>query len=410
MNRAMPRLLQTVPSALAALRANKARSLLTALGIIIGVAAVIAMLALAESASAGMRAQLAGLGANVLTVSPGSNQTNGARAATGSVDTLKTADVDAIMHSVPGISAGSAVVAGNAQVISESQNWPTRVMAVMPAYQQIEDWHIQQGIFFTSQDNLDSRNVVVLGHTVATHLFSSGTSPVGQVIRIRNVPFTVVGVLASRGGSFGGDQDDVTFVPLQTGQVRLFGSTSANQIVLEVADGSQMNAAVPRIQQTLRQRHLLRPGQADDFSIFNNNDVIAKVQQVSQIMTVLLGSISTISLVVGGIGIMNIMLVSVTERTREIGIRLAIGAQPMDVLAQFLVEAVVLSVLGGAIGIAFGSSAALLVSTFAGWPTPSLLGAIMLSFGFSAFIGMFFGIYPARKASLLDPIVALRYE
>ena len=410
MNTAMPRLLQTVPSALTALRANKGRSLLTALGIIIGVAAVIAMLALAESASAGMRAQLAGLGANVLTVSPGSTQSSGARAGTGSVNTLKAADVDAILHAVPGISAASAVVAGNAQVIFESKNWPTRVMAVMPAYQHIEDWRIQQGIFFMSQDNLDSRNVVVLGHTVASNLFPTGTSPVGQVVRIRNVPFTVVGVLASRGGSFGGDQDDVIFVPLQTGQVRLFGSTTANQIVVEVADNSQMNTAVPRIQQTLRQRHLLQPSQADDFSIFNNNDVIAKVQQVSQMMTVLLGSISTISLVVGGIGIMNIMLVSVTERTREIGIRLAIGAQPMDVLAQFLVEAVVLSVLGGAIGIAFGSSAALLVSTFAGWPTPSLLGAIMLSFGFSAFIGVFFGIYPARKASRFDPIVALRYE
>src|SRR5215471_11755207 len=403
------RVLQTLPSAIAALRANKGRSILTALGIIIGVAAVIAMLALAESASAGMRAQLGGLGANVLTVSPGSTQSGGARTGTGSVNTLKAGDVDAIVETVPGVAAASAVVAGGAQVIVGNQNWSTRVEAVMPAYQQIEDWHVQ-GAFFTRQDNADSRNVAVIGQTVAKNLFSNGLSPLRQVIRVRNVPFTVIGVLASKGGGFGYDQDDVLFIPLQTGQVRLFGGTSINQIVIEVADDAHMGAATQQLTQVLRQRHQLRPGQADDFSVFNNNDVIAKVQQVSQAMTVLLGSISTISLIVGGIGIMNIMLVSVTERTREIGVRLAIGAQPADVLAQFLVESVVLSLLGGLIGVAFGSTVALTVSHFAGWPAPPLFGAILLSFGFAAFIGVFFGIYPARKASLLDPIVALRYE
>jgi len=404
------RVLQTIPSAIAALRANKGRSILTALGIIIGVAAVIAMLALAESASAGMRAQLGGLGANVLTVSPGSSQSGGARTGTGSVNTLRAGDVDAIVETVPGVAAASAVVAGGAQVIVGNQNWSTRVEAVMPAYQQIEDWHVAQGAFFTRQDNADSRNVAVIGQTVAKNLFSNGLSPLGQVIRVRNVPFTVIGVLASKGGGFGYDQDDVIFIPLQTGQVRLFGGTSINQIVIEVADDAHMGAATQKLTQVLRQRHQLRPGTADDFSVFNNNDVIAKVQQVSQAMTVLLGSISTISLIVGGIGIMNIMLVSVTERTREIGVRLAIGAQPADVLAQFLVESVVLSLLGGLIGVAFGSTVALTVSHFAGWPAPPLFGAILLSFGFAAFIGIFFGIYPARKASLLDPIVALRYE
>ena len=331
------RVLQTIPSAIAALRANKGRSILTALGIIIGVAAVIAMLALAESASAGMRAQLGGLGANVLTVSPGSSQSGGARTGTGSVNTLRAGDVDAIVETVPGVAAASAVVAGGAQVIVSNQNWSTRVEAVMPAYQQIEDWHVAQGTFFTRQDNADSRNVAVIGQTVAKNLFSNGLSPLGQVIRVRNVPFTVIGVLASKGGGFGYDQDDVIFIPLQTGQVRLFGGTSINQIVIEVVDDAHMSAATQQLTQVLRQRHQLRPGQADDFSVFNNNDVIAKVQQVSQAMTVLLGSISTISLIVGGIGIMNIMLVSVTERTREIGVRLAIGAQPADVLAQFLV-------------------------------------------------------------------------
>src|SRR5215471_14345721 len=404
------RVLQTLPSAIAALRANKGRSILTALGIIIGVAAVIAMLALAESASAGMRAQLGGLGANVLTVSPGSTQSGGARTGTGSVNTLKAGDVDAIVETVPGVAAASAVVAGGAQVIVGNQNWSTRVEAVMPAYQQIEDWHVAQGAFFTSKDNADSRNVAVIGQTVAKSLFSNGSSSLGQVIRVRNVPFTVIGVLASKGGGFGYDQDDVLFIPLQTGQVRLFGGTSINQIVIEVTDDAHMSAATQQLGQVLRQRHQVRPGDADDFSIFNNNDVIAKVQQVSQAMTVLLGSISTISLIVGGIGIMNIMLVSVTERTREIGIRLAIGAQPLDVLAQFLVEAVVLSLMGGIIGASFGSTVALVVSHFAGWPTPTLFGAILLSFGFAAMIGIFFGIFPARQASRLDPIVALRYE
>ncbi len=403
------RVLQTVPSAFAALRANKGRSMLTALGIIIGVAAVIAMLALAESASAGMRAQLGGLGANVLTVSPGSAESGGARTGTGSVNTLKAGDVDAIVETVPGVAA-SAVVAGGAQVIVGNQNWSTRVEAVLPAYQQIEDWQVAQGAFFLNQDNADSRNVAVIGQTVANNLFPKNTSPLGQVIRVRNVPFTVIGILASKGGGFGYDQDDVVFIPLQTGQVRLFGGTSINQIVIQVAYDAHMSAATQQLTQVLRLRHQLRPGQADDFSVFNNNDVIAKVQQVSQAMTVLLGSISTISLIVGGIGIMNIMLVSVTERTREIGVRLAIGAQPADVLAQFLVESVVLSLFGGLIGVAFGSTVALSVSHFAGWPAPPLFGAIMLSFGFAAFIGIFFGIYPARKASLLDPIVALRYE
>jgi putative ABC transport system permease protein len=358
----------------------------------------------------GMQAQLAGLGANVLTISPGSSHTTAARSGTGGVNTLKTSDAEAIMQSVSGVSAASAVVAGNAQVVAGSQNWATRVLAIAPSYQQIEDWQIARGAFYTASDDLASRNVAVIGQIVANNLFAKGASPVGQVVRVRNVPFTVVGVLAARGGSFGGDQDDVILIPLQTGQVRLFGASSINQIVLQLSDGQHMTATTSQIDQLLRQRHQLRPGDADDFSIFNNNDVIAKVQQVSQAMTVLLGSISTISLIVGGIGIMNIMLVSVTERTREIGIRLAIGARPLDVLAQFLVEAVVLSMMGGIIGATFGSTVALAVSHFAGWPTPSLLGAILLSFGFAAVIGIFFGIFPARRASRLDPIVALRYE
>jgi putative ABC transport system permease protein len=406
------RLLQTIPSALAALRANKGRSILTTLGIIIGVAAVIAIVALGEGASASVSNQLAGLGVNLLTITPGSTSSGGARTGAGNATTLKAADADAIAQSISGISGVSPVVAGSAQVIAGNQNWSTRIQAVTPPYLSIEDWQIAQGSAFTTQDNTNSNNVAILGQTVVSSLFPNGQSPIGQTIRIRNVPFTVIGTLASKGTSAGpgGDQDDTVLIPFQTGQVRLFGATNINQIIVQVSDASRMDTVSSNIQTLLEQRHKLSSGQADDFTIRNNNDIISRVSSVSSTMTMLLGGVAAVSLVVGGIGIMNIMLVSVTERTREIGIRLAIGAQPRDVLAQFLVEAVVLSVLGGIVGILVGSMVALLLPVIAGWTTVLPWNAIVLSFGVSAAIGMFFGIYPARKASQLDPIVALRYE
>jgi putative ABC transport system permease protein len=404
------RLLTTIPSALAALRANKGRSVLTTLGIIIGVAAVIAMLALGQAASASINGQLHGLGTNVLTITPGSAQTSGARTAAGSLASLQASDADAIARGVHGVSAASPVAMGNAQVIAGSQNWQTRIQAVRPAFFPMQDWHVAQGAVFTSLDDQSARNVALLGHTVAANLFPAGVSPVGQMVRIRNVPFTVAGVLATKGSSFGNDQDDLILVPFQTGQVRLFGSAAVAQIVVQVGDASQIPQASAETTQVLRQQHRLQPAQADDFGILNNNDIVAKVAGVTQAMTIFLGSVAAVSLVVGGIGIMNIMLVSVTERTREIGIRLAIGAQPGDVLAQFLVEAVVLSVLGGTIGILLGSGVAVGVAAVAGWGAPPLANAIALAFGFAAMIGIFFGIYPARKAAQLDPIVALRYE
>jgi len=405
------RILQTIPSALAALRANKGRSVLTTLGIIIGVAAVITIVALGQGASASVSSQLAGLGTNLLTITPGSSSSFGARSAAGSGVTLKAADADVIKEKVPGLSGVSPVVSGSAQVIFGSLNWSTRIQAVAPEYLTINDWKMSSGSAFTDQDNTESRNVAVIGSTVASNLFPSGQSPIGQLIRIRNVPFTVVGVLASKGTSGpGGDQDDTVMIPFQTGQVRLFGATSINQIVVQVADASSIGTASEAIASLLRQRHQLATSAADDFSIRNNSDIISRVSSVSDTMTMLLGGVAAVSLVVGGIGIMNIMLVSVTERTREIGVRLAIGAQPRDVLLQFLVEAVVLSVLGGLIGILVGVGAALLLPLVAGWTTVLPWNAIVLSFAVSAAIGMFFGIYPARKASQLDPIVALRYE
>ncbi len=403
------RMVQAIPSALAALRANTVRSVLTTLGIIIGVGAVIIIVALGEGASEAVSSQLQGLGTNLLTVQPGSGQSFGARGGAGSVTTLTAADADAIT-SLDGVSAVSPVVAGSAQVIAGSQNWSTRVSAVAPAYEQLQDWQVAEGSFFTDQDNTDASNVAVLGQTVLTNLFPGGQSPVGELIRIRNVPFTVIGTLVGKGSGIGGDQDDTVLIPFRTGQVRLFGATSINQIIVQVNDPARMTAVQGEIQQLLHVRHRIQSGQSDDFNVRNNADVIARVTGVTSTLTLLLGGVAAVSLVVGGIGIMNIMLVSVTERTREIGIRLAIGARPGDILTQFIVEAVVLSVLGGLIGILLGSGAALIMPVVAGWTTLLPWKAIALAFGVSGAIGIFFGIYPARKASLLDPIDALRYE
>src|SRR5579864_8305721 len=403
------RQLQSVPSALAALRANTARSVLTTLGIIIRVAAVIIIVALGEGASASVNSQLQGLGTNLLTVMPGSAQGFGARGGAGSVTTLKAADAEAI-SGLDGVDVVSPVVAGNAQIIAGAQNWSTRVSAVSPAYQQLEDWQIANGAFFTEQDNNNSSNVAVLGQTVVSNLFPDGTSPVGQLIRVRNVPFIVIGTLVSKCSGLGGDQDDTVLIPFQTGEVRLFGATSINQIIVQVNDPTQMTAVQQSIEQLLRTRHRIQSGQTDDFNVRNNADIISRVSGVTQTLTILLGGVAAVSLVVGGIGIMNIMLVSVTERTREIGIRLAIGARPNDILMQFMLEAVVLSVLGGLIGILIGSGVALLMPIIAGWAILLPWRAIVLAFGVSAAIGIFFGIYPARKASRLDPIEALRYE
>jgi putative ABC transport system permease protein len=304
----------------------------------------------------------------------------------------------------------SAVVSGSAQVVAGNQNWQTRIQAVSPSYAAIQDWTVASGAFLTDQDNQSANSVAVIGQTVATNLFPNGQSPVGQLIRIRNVPFTVIGVLGSKGTGIGGDQDDVVMIPFRTGQIRLFGSTSINQIVLQISSADQASTVTQDVTTLLRTRHRLQSYQNSDFTIQNNADIISRVTGVSQTMTLLLASVAAVSLVVGGIGIMNIMLVSVTERTREIGIRLSIGARPSDVLAQFLVEAIVLSILGGVAGILVGSAIALLLPMIAGWATVLPWNAIVLSFGFSALIGVFFGIYPARKASRLDPIVALRFE
>jgi putative ABC transport system permease protein len=400
----------TLPSAWDALRANKGRAVLTSLGIIIGVSSVIIMVALGQGATAQVNARLAGLGTNVLTVSPGSGQAGGVRGGAGSVQTLTLADVEAIRDQVDGIDHLSPVVNGNAQVIAGNQNWQTRVQGVWTDYQQIQNWQVAEGGFFGADDQTQGRAVAVIGQTVATNLFPNGQDPMGQLIRIRNVPFTVVGVLASKGSTGFQDQDDVILIPFETARVRLFGVNAINSISVQGAESDETAQVSQDISTLLRGTHRLRANQADDFTVRSSNDIVNTAQSIAQTLTLLLGGVAAVSLVVGGIGIMNIMLVSVTERTREIGIRMAIGARPGDVLLQFLAEAIMLSVVGGLIGISLGVGIANIMPMVAGWASVVSYPAIAMAFGFSALVGVFFGFYPARKASQLNPIEALRYE
>jgi putative ABC transport system permease protein len=403
------RFTQSIPSALEALRANKGRAILTTLGIVIGVAAVISIVALGQGSSASVTSRLAGLGTNVLTLSNASSRSSGIAAGAGTGNALKLADAEAI-ENVNGVVAVSPIVQGNSQIIAGNQNWQTRVQGVRANYQQIGNWEVAYGGFFTEQDDAASRNVVVIGQTVATNLFSNPSSAVGQYILVRNIPSIVVGVLAPKGSGFGGDQDDAVFVPFNMARVRLFGTSNINSISIQAENADVMTQVTTDITALLRQRHRLQASQPNDFQIRNNNSLVETVTNVSQTMTWLLGGVAAVSLVVGGIGIMNIMLVSVTERTREIGIRMAIGARGSDILAQFLIEAIVLSMLGGIIGIVIGVAVAYGANALAGWAISVPAWSIGLAFGFSAAVGIFFGIYPARKASRLDPIEALRYQ
>ncbi|MGE3267831.1 MAG: ABC transporter permease [Chloroflexota bacterium] len=404
------RFAQSIPSALDALKANKGRAVLTTLGIVIGVAAVIAIVALGQGSSASVTSRLAGLGTNVLTISPASARSSGIAAGAGTGTGLKLEDAEAIQKGVRGVAAISPIVQGNAQIIAGNQNWQTRVQGVRAAYQQIGNWEIASGGFFTDEDDAGARNVAVLGQTVATNLFSQPSDALGQYIVVRNIPMIVIGVLASKGSGFGGDQDDVVFTPFNTARVRLFGSTSLNSISIQAENSEVMTQVTSDVTALLRDRHNLQRGQNNDFNIRNNDSLVSTVTGITQTLTWLLGGVAAISLVVGGIGIMNIMLVSVTERTREIGIRMAIGARESDILAQFLIEAIVLSMLGGIIGILIGVGIAYAAKAFAGMAISVPAWSIGIAFGFSAAVGIFFGIYPARKASKLDPIDALRYQ
>ena len=406
----MTQVLMAIRIAHRALRRNTLRSALTMLGVIIGVAAVIAMLAIGQGAQAAIRAQIASLGSHTLVIQPGSMTQSGVRYGWGSRTTLRMADVQAILNECPAVASATPLLRSGFQVVYTNQNWPTTVQGTGIEYLAIREWSLATGEWFSSQEIDATSKVAVLGETVRAQLFGSA-DPVGQIIQVGNVPFRVMGVLESKGQSaWGQDQDDIILTPYTTMQKKVWKTTSIHSILAAAGSDAELPQAIEQVTALLRQRHRLQPWQENDFSVQPLADMAAVEEESTRVMTLLLGSIASISLLVGGIGIMNIMLVSVTERTREIGIRLAVGAKQKDILWQFLVEALTLSVSGGIVGIVLGLAGSQLVSTTAGWPLLVSWSAIALAVAFAGAVGIFFGFYPARKAAQLDPIQALRYE
>jgi len=409
----MTRLLAGFRIALRALMVNKMRSALTMLGIIIGVGAVIAMIAVGSGAKARIAEQIASMGSNMLIVLSGSSTSGGLRFGSGTVPTLTVDDAKAMLSEIPSIKHVAPSVSGVAQVVFGNQNWSTIIAGTTPEVLYIRDWPLASGRSFTQQDVDGATKVCLLGNTVVENLFG-GIDPIGQIVRIKKVPFAVIGVLASKGQStHGQDQDDTIFVPLTTAQKRLFGMQFPGMvriIAVQARSPEVMNEAESQITDLLRQRHRIPPAQENDFTVRNLTEIMSTAEQSASVMSLLLGAIASISLIVGGIGIMNIMLVSVTERTREIGIRMAVGAKGRDILLQFLIESLVLSLIGGTVGIGIGILGTLILSNFTEWPILFSVKAILLAFLFSGSVGVFFGFYPARKASMLNPIEALRYE
>jgi putative ABC transport system permease protein len=395
-----------------ALGRNKLRSLLTALGIIIGVACVVATIGIGEGARTQSENQLKSLGTNFLMVFPGTTTSSGARMGMGTSSKLSEADVDAIREEVRSVIYVSAAIRTGAQVIYGNQNWSTSINGGEVDWPLIRSWNVDQGQFFTDADNRAAAKVCVLGTTVVANLFGD-EDPIGKTIRIKNIPFRVVGVLESKGGSMmGQDQDDTLLAPYQTVKKKIMGTTAVGSVLASAASNEMVTQAQDEITALLRQRHKINKGagQDDDFMIRTQTEMLQQAEEQSKTMSMLLWSIAGVSLLVGGIGIMNIMLVSVTERTREIGVRMAIGAKGGDIRAQFLVEAVVLSITGGVLGIALGVGIQRAVAYYAHWPVLVSTNSVTLAFLFSALIGVTFGFYPALKASQLDPIEALRYE
>ena len=404
------RLGSTFNIAFRALRRNKMRSVLTALGIIIGVAAVIAMVGIGNGAKAQVEAQIASLGQNVIIISSGSTTSSGIRTGWGGAGTLKVEDADAIRREMPEITAVSEEVSTITQVAAGNQNWSTRILGESADYFDLRQWPLADGAPFTAQDVRSANKACVIGQTTARQIYGND-NPIGQVLRVKNVPFIVTGLLTAKGFSTQGpDQDDVVIMPYTSALKRVLGGTTLRAINVQVGNANELNAAQQQIISLLRQRHNIHPGRDDDFTVRTQQDIADAATATTKVMTILLGSIAGVSLVVGGIGIMNIMLVSVTERTREIGTRMAVGAHGSDILMQFLIEAVSLSSVGGVIGIIFGIGTSRLLSIYAQWPTLISISSIVIAFLFSAAVGIFFGFYPARKAAALDPIEALRYE
>ena len=406
---------QSVRIAGRALRVNKLRSVLTMLGIIIGVAAVIAMVGVGSGAKARVAEQIQSLGSNLIIVLSGSVTSSGIRLGTGSQLTISEDDAAAIAREVPLVQVAAPAVRGTAQVVYGNLNWATVIQGVTPDYFEARDWPLTDGRGINPEDVEGATKIALVGQTTALNLFGEA-EPLGQIIRIKKVPFTVVGTLSRKGqNSWGQDQDDVIMIPISTAKKKVLGVSQANprsvgSISVKVRPDEDMAEAESQIRALLRQRHRLQPFQDDDFWLRNLSEVLQAQEEQQQVMSYLLAAIASVSLLIGGIGIMNIMLVSVTERTREIGLRMAVGARRRHILLQFLIEAVTLSLIGGIIGIALGLSGSRAISYFAEWRTLVMPDTIVLAFGFAAAIGIFFGFYPARKAARLDPIEALRYE
>jgi putative ABC transport system permease protein len=398
---------------LRALRVNKMRSALTMLGIIIGVGAVIAMLAVGTGASKKIAEQIASMGSNLLIILPGTTTAGGVRMGAGTQPTLTLGDAEAILKESSAVAEAAPVHNGVAQVVFGHQNWSTGVVGTTPSMLEVRDWPLALGRPFTQQDVKSATKVCLLGQTVVDNLFGS-MDPLGQIVRIKKIPFTVVGILATKGQSAQGqDQDDTIYIPVTTAQKKVFGTQFPGMvriIMVKAKSAEDLGPAEKQINELLRQRHHIGPKQENDFTVRNLTQVMQTAEQSTKVMTLLLGAIASVSLLVGGIGIMNIMLVSVTERTREIGIRMAVGAKTWDIRLQFIIEAVTLSLIGGVIGIIVGVSGSKILSSLAGWATVVSPLSVFLAFGFSGLVGISFGFYPAYKASNLSPIDALRFE
>jgi putative ABC transport system permease protein len=404
-----------VRSAFRALAANTLRSILTMLGIIIGVAAVITMIAVGRGATDRVQEQMKGLGSNIMLVMPGGVTAGGVRLGASTGTGLSEDDANAIARDVPEVQVAAPSMRTGAQVIAGNTNWSTSIMGATNDYLEAREWPLQSGRTFEAAEIQGSAKVAMIGQTVATQLFGEA-DPLDQVIRVKKVPVTIIGLLGAKGqNSLGQDQDDIVIVPISTYRNRIQGGNAGKlkrigSISVKVKEGQSMKIAEENIKDLLRQRMKVQPGGDEPFTIRNLTEILQAQEESSKVMTMLLAAVAGISLVIGGIGIMNIMLVSVTERTREIGLRMAVGARGKDILTQFLIEAVTLSLIGGAIGVLIGAVATWAVGQFAGWQVSMTLASIFLATGFSAFVGIFFGFYPARKASKLLPIQALRYE
>ena len=407
--------MDSIRAALGAIRVNIMRSVLTALGIIIGVAAVIIMIAVGAGAQSEVDNLIKSLGSNLVLVLPGTTTSSGARGARGSRPTITEDDAIAIQNEIDSVQVAAPVVRGSGQIIYGNQNWSTVITGVTPEFQIAKEWRMEKGRWFSNDEVKSATKVALIGETIVENMFE-GIDPIGEIVRIKRVPFTVIGTLTAKGETpRGTDQDDIVIVPLSTAKKRLLGGRKlkgklVNIMFVKSYTSAGVTDTVRSMTELLRQRHRIQPGQSDDFYVRNLSQILEARSDSSRVMTLLLAAVASISLIVGGIGIMNIMLVSVTERTREIGLRMAIGAKGKDILLQFLIEAITLSLIGGAIGVFLGLTGSIAIAKLSGWPAIIQIQSVFLAFGFAASVGVFFGFYPARKAARLDPIEALRYE